>query len=287
MSGIDHLVLCGRDLEEMRRCYGTLGFTLTPPARHPFGTGNSLVQLDRCFLELLVVADAREIPEHRPGHFSFAAFNRDYLSRREGFSMLVLQSADARADAGRFRAAGLRTYEPFDFSRKAKLPGGEEATVGFSLAFASDPAMPRAGFFTCQQHAPQHFWKSEYQRHPNGARTILEACIAADDPSRIGSFLSQFTDAPAMPVRGGLKIATGLGDILAVTPDAFADRYGVPAPALPEGPEFLGYTVGIYDDQLVQSLGLNRADGRWIVPAGGSFGTAIAFAPMNRQERPA
>ena len=58
MSGIDHLVLCGRDLEEMRRRYGALGFTLTPPAHHPFGTGNSLVQLDRCFLELLVVADA-------------------------------------------------------------------------------------------------------------------------------------------------------------------------------------------------------------------------------------
>jgi hypothetical protein len=45
MKGIDHLVLCGRDLEAMRARYKEMGFTLTPRAEHPFGTGNSLVQL--------------------------------------------------------------------------------------------------------------------------------------------------------------------------------------------------------------------------------------------------
>lgn len=33
--GIDHLVLCVRDLEAARRRYADLGFTTTPPARHP------------------------------------------------------------------------------------------------------------------------------------------------------------------------------------------------------------------------------------------------------------
>ena len=88
--------------------------------------------------------------------------------------MLVLDSSDARADVAAFRAAGLQTYEPFDFSRKARLPDGREVTVGFSLAFATDPRLPNAAFFTCQQHSPEHFWNPRYQRHPNRALTVLE-----------------------------------------------------------------------------------------------------------------
>ncbi len=43
---IDHLVLAVRDLDAARATYGRLGFTLTPVARHPFGTANSLIQLN-------------------------------------------------------------------------------------------------------------------------------------------------------------------------------------------------------------------------------------------------
>ena len=45
---------------------------------------------------------AADIPPHEPGRFSFGAFVRDYLREREGVAMLVLDSADARADASRF-----------------------------------------------------------------------------------------------------------------------------------------------------------------------------------------
>src|SRR5262249_40923795 len=80
------------------------------------------------------------VPEHRAGQFSFAAFNRDYLQRHEGCSMLVLDTADARADIETWRAAGLQTYAPFDFSRAAKMADGRDITVSFSLAFVSHPA---------------------------------------------------------------------------------------------------------------------------------------------------
>src|SRR5918992_1617640 len=108
MKGIDHLVLAGRDHQAMRESYEALGFSLTPEARHPFGTGNSLIQLERCFLELLSVFEPDKIPEPESERFSFAAFNRDFLARREGLSMLVLDSSDARADVAAFRAAGLK-----------------------------------------------------------------------------------------------------------------------------------------------------------------------------------
>ena len=55
--GIDHLVLGVHDLDKARDTYARLGFTTTPRAIHPFGTGNSLVQLQGNFLELLAVVD--------------------------------------------------------------------------------------------------------------------------------------------------------------------------------------------------------------------------------------
>src|SRR5689334_22185913 len=98
MKGINHLVLAGRDLEALRSCYQALGFTVTPRAQHPFGTGNSVVQLHGTYLELLSITVPKDVTEHSPGNFSFSAFNRDYLARNEGFSMMVLDTPDARAD---------------------------------------------------------------------------------------------------------------------------------------------------------------------------------------------
>jgi hypothetical protein len=267
----------------MRDRYRALGFTLTPPARHPFGTGNSLVQLNGSFLELLTVIQPDAIPEHYPGHFSFAAFTRDFLARRDGFSMLVLDSVDARADVAAFRDAGLETYEPFDFSRKAILPSGEEVTVGFSLAFVTHPDLPRAGFFTCQQHAPQHFWRAEYQRHANGAVVVLEVCLVADDPESYAPFMTRFAGAPPEPMPGGVRLSTRRGDILIMEPQAFADCYRVSAPLLSDGPEFSGFAIGLADMTFIETLGLQR-DGDWrIIGPERAFGTAIAFAPLKRQ----
>src|SRR5438046_2056541 len=100
--GIDHLVIAVRDLDAARAAYQRLGFTLTADAHHPFGTKNSLVQLDGSFLELVAVADPALVPQPTPQRFSFAAFNRDFLGRQEGMSMLVVKSRDGNLDHAAF-----------------------------------------------------------------------------------------------------------------------------------------------------------------------------------------
>ena len=146
---IDHLVLAVRDLDAARETYRRLGFTLTPVARHPWGTANSLVQMHGVFLELLAVADAAAIPEPTHTAFSFGAFNRDYLKTREGLSMLALQSTDPAADRADFDAHHLPVYEPFRFERSARGPDGAERKVAFSLTFTGDARTHgQAGFFT-------------------------------------------------------------------------------------------------------------------------------------------
>ena len=54
-------MLCVDDLDAAQRFYERLGFTTTPRATHPFGTGNSLVQLRGNFIELLGVVEPENI----------------------------------------------------------------------------------------------------------------------------------------------------------------------------------------------------------------------------------
>jgi len=246
---IDHIVLCVGDLEGARACYERFGFTTTPRAIHPWGTANSLVQFQDNFLELLTVATPAQIPPATPGVFGFGAYNRDFLARREGFSMLVLASSDARADQRAFARAGLETYAPFDFSRQARLPDGSSATVSFSLAFVTDRRMPESVFFVCQQHAPQYFWKPEYQLHANGARGVVEVVMAADEPQRYGEFFARLQGADAVSVGDGMvHVAAGAGRIALMTPQRLSDRLrGTRIANAPSSPYFAGFSVAVAD----------------------------------------
>lgn len=282
--GIDHLVLAVRDLDKARAFYDALGFTTTPRALHPWGTANHLVQLNGCFLEILGVADAARIAPHKPGEFSFGAHNRDFLARREGMSMLVLQSHDARRDQAEFAAAGLATYAPFDFGRDAKLPDGSTARVAFSLAFVTDPRMPESAFFTCQQHAPKYFWKRDYQVHANGARTVAEVVMAAPDPPALADFFAKLQGNDSVRAgSGALGIATARGRLAVLTPSAFAARFGAP-PAGPAEPHFAAFRIAGVDIAAqaarLSAAGIpHRAAGGAVqVPAAAALGVAIEFA---------
>lgn len=286
--GIDHLVIAVHGLERARAVYGRLGFTLTPIARHPFGTENSLVQLDGCFLELVTVYDPRGIPEPDPGAFSFARFNHRFLERHEGLSMLVLESADAEADVRAYAAAGIQTYLPFEFSRDARQPDGTTARVGFRLAFASDPFIPEAGFFACQQLAPEHFWKPDYQRHANGARTVTEVMMVAEAPSDHHAFLEGFVGVrDVRATSAGLIVETPRGRIAVMTPRAAEAMWGkAVVPADIRTPRLAGFAIGVDDlDAAAHCLDESgtpyaRRAGRLVVPAEAAMGAAIAFESL-------
>lgn len=224
---IDHLVLAVRDLDAAAARYEALGFQVGARNRHPWGTENRIVQFHSSFLELITVGDAGLIEEHRPGHFSFGAFVRDYLTRREGLAMLVLDSDDARADATMFAKRGIGAFEPFFFERKGRRPDGSETHVAFTLAFAVDPSVPEASFFVCQQHYPDAFWNPAFQQHPNGAVNVSSVMVEATDPAGHVEFLKAYADGEgevhgsSFPLRnqGRIDVASlpGQGRLVAFT----------------------------------------------------------------------
>ena len=251
--GIDHLVLCANDLELCAAFYRNLGFTTTPRARHPWGTDNCLIQLTGSFIELLTVSRPSLISAAGPKTFSFGAFNQKFLAHREGMSMLVFESTDAEADREEFIARGLPPYDKFYFERQAKLPDGSQVPVAFSLAFATDPRMPEAAFFCCQQHAPQYFWKAEYQSHANGADKILEVIMVAESPETFSGFFSKLQEPDSVVIEGSeLTVHTPRGTIRVLTPAEACRRYGtMDLSNFPETPYFLGFAVQTGDLDLV------------------------------------
>jgi hypothetical protein len=280
--GIDHLVIALQDLDAGARLYERLGFQVGALNRHPWGTQNRIVQFDGAFLELISLAPGGAPPDHAPGAFSFGGFVRDYLARREGLAMLVLDSADAGADAQAFAAAGIGAFAPFRFERIARRPDGTEKPVAFALAFAASDALPAAGFFVCQQLHPENFWDPAFQNHPNGARGVGAVALAADEPARHAEFLSAFAGAEATrPTAGGdLSFALARGRLDVVTPDDAATLYVSVETA--DAPCLAAFTIDVDDVErtarrLAGAVPHQRIGSRLVVPASVAHGVAIAF----------
>ncbi|HEX9702156.1 MAG TPA: VOC family protein [Rhodospirillales bacterium] len=278
--GIDHLVLCVRNLDRARDFYERLGFTVTPRARHPFGTGNNLIQLQGNFIELLGVVEPDRIAPPAPGAFSFGDHNRRFLESGEGMSMLALESDDARRDQREFAASGLATHPVFDFERKATLPDGRQVPVAFSLAYVTEARLPGIAFFVCQQYAPEYFWKPDYQRHANGATAVSDVIMVADRPGDLAGFFGSLESEENVTVdRGALTVRTARGRIVVLDPGALAVQFPGAAPA---GPRFAAYRVVVPDLARVETLLAGNAqtfrkfDGRLQIDD--AFGMVIEFA---------
>jgi len=288
-AGLDHIVLCVRDLDAARERFKALGFTTTPPAEHPFGTGNSLAQMGSSFIELLSVIEPQRIPPHAEGSFSFGAHNAAFLERREGMSMLVLSSEDARDDEARWRAGGLDTFEPVYFERKATLPDGSEAEVAFTIAFAVNEALPGVVFFCCQQHAPQAFWQPAYQSHANGAKDLSSVTLVAEDPQRHAAFFETLLGDSLITVGPrGLEASTGLGRIEVIAPGEVSQRFPKGAGITWNGRAgFVATAVGVADiDAPARILKANKvthigSGERVMVPPAECFGMALEFIAIS------
>jgi len=284
--GLDHVVAATRDLTAAAAIWERLGFRLTPLARHPWGTENRLVQLEGCFVEILGIGADATIPEPEGDAFSFGAFNRDFLAEHgDGLSMLVLESADPEADRVAFAAAGLVGYDPFAFERIAVSPDGEQYPVGFDLTFTDfqgrGPApWPEMGFFTCRQRYPENFWRDEYQRHPNTARTLEAAVLVAPDPSDFHEGLAAFAGVREMRATSlGLEIDTPRGRIEVLTPAAFRWRHG--PDSLPRTPERLSFAgLRIACDNLGEAATQLIAGGFRVLDRAESFVVAVPGASI-------
>jgi hypothetical protein len=283
--GLDHIVHAVRDLDAAAACYARLGFVVGARNRHPWGTHNRLIQLPGFFIELLTVAEPEKLGNEGFG-LLFGAFNRDFLLRHQGYSLLMLESRDAVGDAVRFRDAGIAASQALRFERQGQRPDGSTVTVGFTLAFARDAAAREAGFAVCQQHFPENFWNPAFQAHPNTATGVAGVVLVAENPSDHHIFLSAFTgERELLATSNGITVTTPRGTIQMMDPAAYARHFGVAAPDIGRGSRLAALIVSVRDLAAMAAI-LAQANvpaaahmDRLVVGPRDAMGATIVFAP--------
>ncbi|MGE3146081.1 VOC family protein [Pseudorhodoplanes sp.] len=280
--GLDHVAHAVRDLDAGAALYRRLGFTVGARNRHPWGTHNHIVQLPGFFIEILTVAE----PDKLAGDgmsVLFGEFHRRFLGMHEGLSFLVLESANADADAAHFSASGIAQSGTVHFRREGQRPDGTPVTVAFSLAFAQ-AADADAAFATCQQHFPENFWNRDFQIHPNGVTAIGGVALVADDPPAHAAFLQAYC-GHAEIARGQDRVAarTVRGQIEVMTPELFVREFGC-EPSGPVGTfrlAALRFLTGTLSDmqQRLKDGGFSPLAhaGRLVVPPAAAHGATVAF----------
>ena len=281
--GLDHIVQAVRDLDAAAELYRRLGFTVGARNRHPWGTHNHVVQFPGFFIEVLTVAEPDKLGTDG---FSvlFAGFNQSFLARREGLSLLILESRDAIADAADFKAAGIAASDAMSFEREGKRPDGSAVKVGFSLAFARDAKAPAIGFATCQQHFPENFWNPAFQQHANTASGIAGTVLVAESAADHGDFLSAFSGVPDLRVTANaVSAATPRGEVAIMSPSAFRDHFGSEPPDISSGARLAALRFSVRDQAaLAAALGASGIEfashmGRTVVAPANAMGATLAF----------
>lgn len=284
--GLDHIVHAVRNLDAAVEFYRHLGFTVGARNVHPrtWGTENHIVQLPGTFIELLTVTDESGIIPHATRHFSFGAFNRDWLAREQGFSMLALEGRGA-PDSKLFQEEGIGDFELYEFEREAKHPDGRPVKVKFALAFASNPNAPDIGFFTSLQHNPENFWNPAFQTHANTAKAVAGVVLVAQEPAAHASFLSSLAGVESQTTANGVMTKTPRGDIEVLKPAVFVERFGVVAPDISHGARLAAVRFSVGDASLFEGVpnmaglsGLYAGNATVIGPQD-ALGAVLVFEP--------
>jgi catechol 2,3-dioxygenase-like lactoylglutathione lyase family enzyme len=282
--GLDHIVHAVRDLDAAAELYRRLGFTVGARNRHPWGTHNYIVQLPGTFIELLTVAEPDKLGDDTISNL-FGRYNRDFLTRGEGLSLLILESKDAKADVDDFKRAGIAMAEAARFEREAKRPDGTPIKVGFSLAFAKDEAAPEIRFATCQQHYPENFWNPAFQDHRNGAKAIRAVMMVADDPAQHRAFASAYTGSTDFyDEPGEVSVTTPRGAFCIMTPVRFVAAFGGPQPAAGHRLQAIRFAAAdiAAARAVIQKGGVKARDHRdgFVVDSPDAMGATLSFEPL-------
>jgi hypothetical protein len=281
--GLDHVVHAVRDLDGAADLYRRLGFTVGARNRHAWGTHNHIVQLPGFFIELLTVAEPDKLGEEGIPAL-FGRFNQSFLDRGEGFSLLILESGGAAADAADFANAGIGLSDAMRFERRGRRPDGAEITVAFSLAFARDARAPDCGFAVCQQHFPENFWSPAFQRQANAVTGVGGIVLVADNPSDHHIFLSAFTgERELQSSSSGITLRMPRGDIQVMTPVAYRGHFDAPPPDVTRGARLAALRLTSADLEATEEalaaggIAPRRHRERLVVGPQEAFGAALVF----------
>lgn len=250
IAEIDHLLTYVAEPARAADLFARMGFTLSPVSRiEAMGITNYLVLMrpgkpgSANFIELMGAHDRSMLPP---------AMART-LSGAQGIKSIVLGAPSAAAAHGALTKLGFDAMPPVHVRREWVIGPGQSVFPEFDVILPVDTALV---FNACQYHNVDLYLRPEWLSHPNGAIRLSGVFAAADRPDQVAAPLARLFSCPVREQGGTLLVSPGAVDLAIMTPDAAADRFGIPAAP---GTRYLGYAVDVAD---LGSLGacLQRGD---------------------------
>ena len=233
--GIDHPLVCVRDIDRARDTYMQLGFRMRPPGRHPWGTSTALVIFRDQLLELVGIYDESLLDSYPAGGFLFGRHVQRWLKQREGVSISALHSTDAAADAAAVIGRGGHCDGTIEFGRDVIRDDGTADRTATTLKVFTRAGLPRLTMFACQQHRRDLIEFPEWMDHPNSAFGFASATIMAeptDQPAVRDWMAALYGPGALRDTDWGFSVATGNGDWRVVSRASAADLLGPLPPDL-------------------------------------------------------
>ena len=199
VTGIDHAMIAVSDLDRAGLAYRRLGFTATPPGRHPNrGTANICFMFPHDYVELIGAL---------PGTQSATGLERFLASHGEGLRAVAF-AGDATELAAELTPRGLADG-PFEISRTLDAPeGGVEPR--FRLTRLEERATPGLTAFLCQHLTPELMRRREWLTHANGAMGIDGVTLAVNETDvLIPSYTSLFGEHAVRRREDGFDVTIG------------------------------------------------------------------------------
>jgi hypothetical protein len=248
-SQLDHVLLWGRDIDQVSAIMAVkLGFQVRP-GRAPGGVANRYVRLaDRGYIELLGVT--RPNPDMDPGMLADQAS----LKGGPGARSVGVRSSALDQVHALLKGKGLAVTPVFTASANDPDGGGPTKPPRWRLFAFEQPPLSSTLFFI--DYAPDKTDPASVaddlaaRQHPNGARALSAFWLLSSDADADRKQLERLGFAGALPVRipqisaRGYCIPVGPNGVLALEPDG----QGIAADALRDGgPQVLGVSIGVAD----------------------------------------
>ena len=270
LQGIDHLVVLVRDLDKAQHAYARMGFTLTPRGFHTLGSQNHCLMFGSDYVELLAV------PRAHPAMQYFT----DFLAKGEGLGAIALATDDAGGLHASLAADGIAADAPLDFSRPVEGLGDAR----FRIVQLPPDRSPGCRMFACQHFTRDMVWRTEYQRHANGATQIAAVAVVAEDPEAAAASYGKLLAARPQEIEEGLLVRTGSAPIAIASRWKLGHRlHGVGLPLRPR-PLVAALFIRVADRAQTAAVlrrnGLDPvalADGSFAVSAQDAHGVAVVF----------
>lgn len=275
VKGLDHVVVMVDGIDTAEAAYRRLGFQVQPRGFHKkLGTANHLMIFDKDYFEILGIVEDTE----------FNAERREWLKGGGGLANVALATDGADLAFDAFKAAGLNPDAPLFFDRAVEVAGKTELAK-FRTVRIPKTNMPVVGFFVCEHLTPEFVYRSEWAKHPNGARGILGVTVIAEQPDKWIPELEKYFGAGSAKREGdGVVVDIGTQPIRYMTRKDYAVRYPGITPVRPgDHPALLTVRVESLAacEALLKANGVQATkpdSGRLVVPPSQAAHLTLEFA---------